>query len=332
MNRLQQIAEIGQAHDGSIGMAHSYIESLKGTKITSLKFQMHIAEAESSIHETFRTNFSYEDKTRFDYWKRMEFTEEQWAGLKTHCEDLGFEFLVSPFSIAALNLLEKFKVKRIKIGSGETSNYLLMDQVKSRGIDIILSTGMDSIEDISNNISRISCDNLSVLHCTTAYPTNKKNYFLNRIRELKNLYGDRCKIGFSDHSGDPLVLAAGLGQGAEILEYHVVFDKNSFGPDSSSSIEVRDLHNISNSLNNIYESFNYQFTSTVETKRNKNLFGKSLCVNQNLKEGHKLEIKDLESKKPGNMGISAKDYTKVVGKTLNKDLNQYSFLTLEDLI
>lgn len=329
---LQQIAEIGQAHDGSLGMAHSYIESLKGTKITSVKFQMHIAEAESSPYETFRTNFSYEDKTRFDYWKRMEFTEEQWAGLKTHCEDLGFEFLVSPFSISALNLLEKFKVKRVKIGSGETSNYLLIDQIKSRGMDILLSTGMDSLEEISSNVSKISYDKLSILHCTTAYPTRKENYYLNRIRELKNLYGDKYKIGFSDHSGDPLVLAAGLGQGAEILEYHIVFDKNSFGPDSSSSIEVRDLHKMTSSLDDIYESFNYQFDRTEEMIGNKNLFGKSLCINKNLTKGYTLKVSDLESKKPGNIGIPAKEYDYVIGKTINKNLKKYSFLTYEDII
>lgn len=329
---LEQIAEIGQAHDGSLGMAHSYIESFKGTKITSVKFQMHIAEAESSKHETFRTNFSYEDKTRFDYWKRMEFTEEQWIGLKTHCEDLGFEFLVSPFSIAALNLLEKLNVKRVKIGSGETSNNLLIDQIKNRGMEMLLSTGMDSLEDIALNLSRISYDKISILHCTTAYPTTKENYFLKRISELKTLHGDKYRIGFSDHSGDPLVLAAGIGQGAEILEYHVVFDKNSFGPDSSSSIEVRDLHKITTSLNNIYESFHYEHSFTEETERNKNLFGKSLSVNKNLKKGCRIELLDLESKKPGDMGVPAKDYLNVIGKTLNKDLKKYSFLTLDDLI
>lgn len=331
MKKLEQIAEIGQAHDGSLGMAHSYIESLKGTEITSIKFQMHIAEAESSDLEKFRVNFSFEDKTRFDYWKRMEFTEDQWIGLKNHCEDLGFEFLVSPFSIAALNLIDKLKVKRIKIGSGETLNYLLIDQIKKRGMDIILSTGMDSIDDIRQNISNISYDNLSLLHCTTAYPTTKENYFLNRIRELKHLFGDLYPVGFSDHSGDPLVLAAGVGYGAEILEYHIVFDKNSFGPDSTSSIEVRDIAKVASSLKNIYESQSFQYSQSEEMKSNKTIFGKSICVNKNLPAGHRLKLEDLESKKPGDIGIPANHYLDVVGKRINKPIHKYNFLKLEDL-
>ena len=86
------IAEIGQAHEGSLGIAHSFIDALASTGVDAIKFQMHIADAESSSQEEFRLKFSYEDKTRFDYWKRMEFTLDQWKGLKNHCEEKGVEF------------------------------------------------------------------------------------------------------------------------------------------------------------------------------------------------------------------------------------------------
>ncbi len=100
------IAEIAQAHEGSLGIAHSYIDALANAGVDAVKFQTHIAEAESSDFEPFRVKFSYEDETRFDYWKRMEFTLEQWQGLKTHCEEKGVEFISSPFSCAAVELLE----------------------------------------------------------------------------------------------------------------------------------------------------------------------------------------------------------------------------------
>jgi len=83
------IAEIAQAHDGSLGILHSYIDALATTGVDAVKFQTHIADAESSAYEPFRVKFSYEDTTRFDYWKRMEFTPEQWAGIKQHCDDKG---------------------------------------------------------------------------------------------------------------------------------------------------------------------------------------------------------------------------------------------------
>ena len=104
---IQIIAEIGQAHEGSVGMAHAYIDAVAKTGCSAIKFQTHIAEAESSIHEPFRVKFSKQDATRFEYWKRMEFTVEQWKGLKVHCDKVGIEFLSSPFSNTAVDLLEK---------------------------------------------------------------------------------------------------------------------------------------------------------------------------------------------------------------------------------
>ena len=89
------IAEIGQAHEGSLGILHSYIDALAPTGVDAVKFQMHIAEAESSEHEPFRIKFSLEDKTRFDYWKRMSFSLEQWKGIKQHCDAVGLDFICS---------------------------------------------------------------------------------------------------------------------------------------------------------------------------------------------------------------------------------------------
>ena len=91
---LQIIAEIGQAHEGSLGLAHSYIDALADTGVDAIKFQMHIAEAESSLHEPFRVKFSLEDATRFDYWKRMSFTLLQWKEIKQHCDRVGIEFRI----------------------------------------------------------------------------------------------------------------------------------------------------------------------------------------------------------------------------------------------
>ena len=96
---IQIIAEIEQAHDGSLGMAHAYIDAVAKTGCSVIKFQTHIAEAESSIHEPFRVKFSNQDATRFEYWKRMEYTVQKWKGLKTHCDEVGIEFMSSLFRV-----------------------------------------------------------------------------------------------------------------------------------------------------------------------------------------------------------------------------------------
>ena len=113
-SKIYIIAEIAQAHDGSLGILHSYIDAASKTGANAVKFQMHYADAESSTSEPFRVNFSYEDKNRFEYWKRMELSFNQWKEIKDHCESVNLEFLVSPFSIKAVNTLELLKVKKYK--------------------------------------------------------------------------------------------------------------------------------------------------------------------------------------------------------------------------
>ncbi|MEL6945152.1 MAG: N-acetylneuraminate synthase family protein, partial [Bacteroidota bacterium] len=167
------IAEIAQAHDGSLGILHSYIDALAETGVDAIKFQTHIAEAESSIHEPFRVNFSYEDKTRYDYWARMGFTLEQWKEIKQHCEEVGLEFMSSPFSQAAVDWLEELGVKRYKIGSGEVTNFLMLEKIARTGKPIILSSGMSSFVELDEAVKFIQTfgNDLTILQCTTSYPT-----------------------------------------------------------------------------------------------------------------------------------------------------------------
>src|SRR4029077_7411686 len=101
------IAEIAQAHDGSLGTAHAYVDAVAHAGADAIKFQTHIAAAESTHSEQFRVRFSPQDATRYDYWKRMEFTEEQWRGLGDHARERGLLFLSTPFSMAAVELLER---------------------------------------------------------------------------------------------------------------------------------------------------------------------------------------------------------------------------------
>ena len=116
------IAEVAQAHDGSLGMAHAYIDAIANAGADAVKFQTHIASAESTPGEPWRVKFSQQDATRYDYWKRMEFTEEQWQGLKKHADERGLKFLSSPFSVEAVELLTRVGVAAWKVASGEVSN------------------------------------------------------------------------------------------------------------------------------------------------------------------------------------------------------------------
>ncbi len=327
------IAEIGQAHDGSLGNAHAFIDSLADTGVDAVKFQTHIAEAESSSFEPFRVKFSKQDETRFGYWKRMEFTPEQWKGLKDHCEEKSLEFISSPFSNAAVDLLEDLNVKRYKIGSGELGNFLMLERIAKTGKPIILSSGMSSYKELDKTFEflRPFGNSLSILQCTTAYPTNAEQWGLNVMQELRDRY--KVPVGFSDHSGDIFACLAAATLGAEILEFHVVFDKRQFGPDSQASITIDQAKSVSSGINFIRTALAnpVQKSDNQKYAQLKVMFGKSLAVNKTLSKGHSITVDDLESKKPGDKGIPAGEYQSILGKKLNRTIEKWDFLNLEDL-
>ncbi len=327
------IAEIGQAHDGSLGLAHSYIDALAETGIDAVKWQTHIAEAESSVHEPFRVNFSFEDKTRMDYWKRMEFTFPQWKGLKEHCEEKGLEFLSSPFSNAAVDMLEELDVKRYKVGSGEVNNYLMLEKIAKTKKPIILSSGMSSFEELNNTIEYLKGfgNDLSLLQCTTAYPTSPENWGLNVIGEMKSRYN--LPVGFSDHSGEVYACLAATALGATTLEFHAVFDKRMFGPDAKSSLEIGQIKELVRGVRQISESFNHPIDKANNSKFQdlKKIFEKSLAVNKDLPAGHILTFEDLEAKKPKDYGVNAHDFRSLIGMKLKKPLKKWDFLNHQDI-
>lgn len=327
------IAEIAQAHDGSLGTAHAYLKALAETGVDAVKFQTHIAEAESSEFEPFRVKFSKQDASRFEYWKRMEFTLEQWKDLKAHADELGVELISSPFSNLAVEWLEEVGVKRYKIGSGEVSNLLMLEKIARTGKPIILSSGMSSWEEMDQTISFLKPfgNELSLMQCTTAYPTKPEQWGLNVMAELKSRYD--LPVGFSDHSGDIYACLAAATLGAELFEFHVVFDKRQFGPDTPASITIDETTKLVKGIKDIQTSLGnpIQKGNIEPYKDLKQIFEKSLAINKSLKAGHELTLEDLESKKPKGYGILANEFKAVLGKRLNKDMKQWDFLNWNDL-
>jgi len=326
------IAEVAQAHEGSLGIAHSYIDALSKTGVDAIKFQTHIADAESSSFEPFRVKFSYEDNTRYDYWKRMEFTFEQWQGLKEHCVKVGLEFMSSPFSVAAVELLERLDVKRYKIGSGEITNHLLLERIGRTGKPIILSSGMSSFAELKMALETLRPfgNQITVLQCTTAYPTKPEQWGLNVLADLQSQF--KVPVGFSDHSGEIYACLCAAILGATVLEFHVVFDQQMFGPDAKASLTIEQIKILVKGVRQIEVALSnpVQKDETAVYEDLKRMFGKSLAINKSLKAGHCIELADLESKKPADQGVHASEFKNVLGKRVIRDLEAYSFLNYND--
>jgi len=314
---MQIIAEIAQAHDGSLGILHSYIDALAEAGVDVVKFQTHIAAAESSIHEPFRVNFSYEDATRYDYWERMSFPETAWHEIKAHCDEAGVEFMSSCFSQAAVDMMERMGMARYKIGSGEVTNFLLLEKVARTGKPIILSSGMSNLAELDAAIGflRPFGNDLSVLQCTTAYPTPPERVGLNVMAVLRARYPG-LKVGLSEHTALVETGIAAAALGADILEFHAVFDRRMFGPDAKSSLTISEVKQLVDSVRNVET----MLANPID-KTDNSAYGSLKAIFEN----------DLEAKKPAGYGIAASEFREVLGRSLKRPLARYDFLTYEDL-
>ena len=327
------IAEVGQAHDGSLGTAHAFIDASAAAGADAIKFQTHIAAAESTLDEEFRVKFSKQDATRYDYWHRMEFTPEQWAGLAEHAAEKELIFLSSAFSVAAVELLDKLGHPAWKIGSGEYKSMDLMAAMAATGGPILLSTGMSrwaEIADSAAGIRALGVD-LALFQCTSRYPTPLDAVGLNVIDELRDAHG--CPVGLSDHSGSPFPSLAALARGADMIEVHVTFDRGLFGPDVPASLTFDQFRQVADAR----EAFAQMDANPVdkdviadELETMRGLFTKSLAPTRALGKGTVLAADMVTAKKPGT-GIAATRLEEMLGRTLAHDVAADRLLRLEDL-
>jgi N,N'-diacetyllegionaminate synthase len=327
------IAEIAQAHDGSLGIAHSYIDAVVKAGADAIKFQTHIAAAESSLDEPFRVKFSYEDSTRYDYWKRMEFTEEQWKGLARHCENVGLIFLSSPFSNEAVDLLEKTNMPAWKVGSGEVNNPVILKTMVATGKPILLSSGMSNWAEIDKSVAELQSTGipLALFQCTSKYPTQFVDVGLNVIDEMRNKYD--VPIGLSDHSGSIFPALAAIANRVNLLEVHVIFDSDMFGPDAKASITLNQLKNLVEFRDSFYEMAQNPVDKNImaeELSEMRSLFNKSIVLSRSIKKGSVLTGDMLTVRKPGT-GLPAKRMDECIGKKTNKSLSKGHVLRLEDI-
>ena len=327
------IAEIAQAHDGSLGLAHSYIDAAADAGVDAVKFQTHIADAESTADEPFRIQFSNQDATRYDYWKRMEFTVEQWQGLAEHCRRKGLVFLSSPFSIQAVELLEKIGVSAWKIGSGESVSGDILDAVLATRKPVLASTGMSSFQEIDSLVGRFRKmeTSFALFQCTSKYPVDLTEVGLNVIQEMKARY--TCPVGLSDHTGTIYPALAAMAQGAEIIEAHIVFDKRMFGPDTSASLTIEEFKILTRARDAFHKMNNNPVNKEVMAKslsEMRAMFGKSLAPIKDLSAGTILTIDLLTAKKPAG-GISVDHKNNIVGRKLKNDVSKDRLLRWEDM-
>ena len=327
------IAEVAQAHDGSLGMAHAFIDASARAGADAIKFQTHIAAAESTRGEPWRVKFSPQDETRYDYWRRMEFTEAQWHGLKQHADERDLYFLSSPFSVEAVELLDRVGVAAWKIASGEVCNSPMFERMAAAKLPVLLSTGMSPLSEIDAVVKQVKLKDLplAVLQCTSMYPTPPEKIGLNMIPFFRERYG--CLVGLSDHSGTIYAGLAAAVLGIEVLEIHLTLSREAFGPDVPASVTTGELAQLVEGIRfieTIMANPADKEAMAQELAPLRDLFTKSIVVQTDLPEGTALLAAHLTGKKPGT-GIPVSHLPSVVGRRLRRSVKADELLQEQDL-
>lgn len=327
------IGEVAQSHDGSLGMAHSFIDAIARAGADAVKFQTHIASEESTREEPWRVRFSKQDDSRYEYWQRMEFSEAQWRGLKEHADEVGLLFLSTPFCANAVDLLLGIGMNVWKVASGEIGNQPLLEHIATTGGPVILSSGMSDWEELDAAVASIKANGnpLAVLQCTTAYPCPPEKVGLNLLAELKDRYS--VPVGLSDHSGGIFAGLAAVALGADVLEVHIALSREMFGPDVPASVTTQELRQLVDGVRQIERMAGSPVSKTdiaKEMQPVRQLFTKSLVAGVDLPAGTVLKEEHLKLKKPG-LGLQSSYIPEVVGRRLRSDLKEDDFLQLADL-
>lgn len=327
------IAEVGQAHDGSLGLAHAFVDAIAKAGADAVKFQTHIARAESTPDEPWRIRFSHQDRSRYDYWKRMEFTEDQWRALRTHASDRGIQFGSSPFSLEAAELLKRVGVDFWKVASGEISNRPLLHCMAVTGVPILLSTGMSPLHEVDDAMRFLKGFSapVTVLQCTSAYPCPPEQIGLNVIPLFRDRYG--CAAGLSDHSGSIYPGLAAAAIGIDVLEVHVTLSRDMPGPDVPASVTTDQLRQLIEGIRVVERIIDHPVDKDAMAEQMKplrHMFMKSVVASVDLPAGTRLAEHHVAFKKPGT-GIPAERVTEVIGRTLRRAVPADTLLSESDL-
>ena len=324
------IAEVGSTHDGSFGNAGRAVDTVAELGADAVKFQTHIADAETLA--TAPTPPYFKGEPRMEYFNRTAFTREQWKELKAHAEERGLVFLSSPFSIAAVGLLEELDIAQYKIPSGEVTNLPLLEVIAQTEKPALLSSGMSSWQELDEAVATIRGhhNRITVLQCTSEYPCPPELVGLNVMQEMLDRYG--LPVGLSDHTTNIYTPIAAAALGATVIEKHFTFSKWMYGSDAPHSIEpeefadmVRGIRHIEAVLASPVDKNDVgHFTVMKET------FEKSLVSVVDIPGGTVLTPEMIGEKKPGT-GIPPKRLKETIGMRARYDIPKDSLLKLEDL-
>jgi N,N'-diacetyllegionaminate synthase len=322
------VAEVGSVHDGSFGNARELVKAAAACGVDAVKFQTHIAAAETLRSAPPPPFFSAEP--RFEYFARTAFTPAQLRELAACAADVGVEFLSSPFSVEAVAVLEEVGIPRYKIPSGEVTNLPLLQAVAATGKPVLLSSGMSTWAELDEAVRTLGAADVTLLQCTSMYPCPDERVGLNVLGEMRARYGR--PVGFSDHTLDAWAPLAAVALGATVVEKHFTFSRLMYGSDARHSMEPADLAALVRGIRAVER----MLASPVDKDDlsgldvMKRTFEKSLVTLRDVDAGTALGPEMVGVKKPGT-GIPPRHLGEVVGRRARRHLPAETVLQWDDL-
>jgi N-acetylneuraminate synthase len=327
MSAVNVIAEVGMTHDGSLGHAIRMAETAAECGVDAVKFQLHDAQAETTRGAPSPPYFKHE--TRWEYFERTAFTDDEWARLKQACEDAGVEFLCSVFSVEAVDRLEGIGMGRYKIGSGEVTNLELVRRVAETRKPVLLTSGMSSWAELDAAVAAAG-DDVTVLQCTSQYPTPPERVGLNVFAELRERYAR--PVGFSDHTLGNVAALAAVTLGATVVEKHFTLSRDMYGPDARFATEPLEFEELVDGIRELETMLANPIDKDdlAPVAEMKEVFEKSVVSTREIPAGAAISREMVAAKKPGT-GIPARMLPEVLGRTARVDIAADTVLT-EDLL
>ena len=324
------IAEIGSVHDGSFGNARKLIELAALCGADCVKFQTHIAPAETTVNAPMPSYFKGEP--RYEYFERTGFSEAQWLQLKAFADHINIDFLSSPFSTEAVDLLERVGVPKYKVPSGEVTNLPMLERIARTGKQVLLSSGMSNWDELDQAISTLRTyhDDIVVMQCASSYPCPPQLAGLNVIGQMRERW--HLPVGYSDHTLSNSACLSAVVLGACVVEKHLTFSKKMDGSDAANSAEpgqfmalVAGIREISQMLNNPVDKDDISAYEGM-----KKVFEKSVVSTSKIERGTVIEPHMVAIKKPGT-GIPPSQIGRVVGSIAATDIQADSVIQEEHI-
>jgi len=317
------IAEAGVNHNGDVNVAHKLIDAAHMAGVDSVKFQMFKA-GELVTKNTPKAAYQIETTSsgeQHGMLKELELEDSEHEGLLRHCQEIGIEYICTPYDLSSADKLDRMGVNAFKIASTDATNSPFLIEISRHGKPIILSTGMCCLGEVDNAVSSVrSSENtpLILLHCLAEYPAPLSELNLRAMSTLEQAY--QCPVGFSDHTEGRGASPWAVAMGATVIEKHFTLDKQQKGPDHRASIEPDILASLVEEIRSIESALGTGSKVVMPSERkNKIVMQKSIVAGTAIPKGSPIELQQLVYMRPAS-GIPPHQVKDILGQRASKDI------------